>query len=899
MATSLLSSLSCPWLLAVPLLAAPQSPPNLLTPVQLADVPALGAAAGTQRNAAMARGDGISLLVFEDDRAGDRDVSGVRLDAAGAPLDAVPFAICRAPGDQTEPKVVWNGQHWLVCFASQYDPGSGYFATRVDAVRVTPQGGVLDANPMTIAADGTGAAFAAASDGNGWVVAYTGYSAGNSDIRARRVTAAGAVLDPGGVVVQPASYMLFFRLAASCAGGNYLFTWEENGLRGRRFTPAMVPVDAAPIALPGSQGVVAGAGSQFVLAWIRQNAQFAQEVVVQRLGAALVPLDPGPVPLSNPQTTPYPSAVSVAWDGAQWVVAWVQPVADVRACRFGSGGVVLDPGGVALPGMGTSPHYGPTLGALAAGGAMHLWHEARFGAADDVYGVPFTAAGQPGSEQLLSAGGEALRTPRVTAAADGYLVTALGERSTGSRILAWRVDAFGQSLDAAPIEVDSAGHALLQVGGSAWNGSHHLVVWADGQIGQIRARRLRPDGTWIDPAAFAVMPGFAPDVAAAGADFLVTGLRYPSYPQFVYSFGARVRGSDGAVLDNPALPIGPSFARRARVVELGGRWLVATQSHWTHDANQGGIALHVVDSSGVVTPATTMAVLNMQGGGTVDLASAGTSALVAAQSGSNWTNTEILVQRVLPDGTSPAPMLAITNASAMGQSRPSVTWNGREYVVTYETLQNNVWFYDFEPDVYGIRLTESGQPIDATGQPFWNGPDHEVRVDGDGRGHGKALYAASVYEPGLGAMRIQLRAQRPLGLTAYGTGSPGCSGEHLLDANSAPVAGNTAFALQCDHGPPNGLGLLAVGTAPLPAGLDLGLGFLLAVDPFPPQELQLWLMPIDAAGVGTVPIPLPAGAAWHGYAGYLQGVLLWNGPCLPNATGFSASAGLEVRIQAP
>lgn len=892
-------SLPCSLLLAVPLLAAPQSPPNLMASVPLPDVPALAAAAGTQRNAAMARGDSTSLLVFEDDRAGDRDVYGLRLDATGAPLDPVPFVIHRAPGDQTEPRVAWNGQNWLVCCTSQYDPGSGYFASRVEAVRVSPQGAVLDGSPMAVAADGTGASFAVASDGSGWVVAYTGYSAGNSDIRARRISATGAVLDPGGVVVQPASYMLFFRLAVNFAGGSYLFSWEENGLRGRRFTPALAPVDAAPVALPGGQGVVAGAGSQFLLAWIRQNAQFAQEVVVQRLGAALAPLDPGPVPLSDPQTTPYPSSVSAVWDGAQWVVAWVQPATDARAGRFSSGGAVLDPGGVVLPDQGSSPLYGPTLGALPGGGAMHLWHEARFGAADDVYGVSFAAAGQPGAERMLSAGGEAQRTPRVGAAGHGYLVTALGERSSGSRILAWRVDGFGQSLDAVPIEVASAGHALLQVGGSAWNGSHHLVVWADGQIGQIRARRLRPDGTWIDPAPIAVMPGFAPDVASAGADFLVTGLRYPSYPQFVYSFGARVRGSDGAVLDNPALLLGPSFARRARVVELGGRWLVATQSHWTHDANQGGIALHLVDTNGAVTPATTMAVLNMQGGGIVDLASAGTSALVAAQTGSNWTNAEILVQRVLPDGTSPAPMLAITNAAGMGQSRPSVLWNGREYVVTYETFQNNVWFYDFEPDVYGIRVTEAGQPIDATGHAFWNGPDHEVRVDGDGRGHGKALYAASVYDHGLAAMRVQLRVQRPAGLLAYGSGAPGCFGEHLLDANSAPVAGNAGFALLCDRGPANGLGILAIGTGPLPAGLDLGLGFLLWVDPFPPQELQLWLMPIDPAGVGAVAIPLPAGAAWHGYAGYAQGVFLWDGTCLPSASGFSASAGLEVRIQAP
>lgn len=188
--------------------------PNLAAPVSLADVPTIGIAAGTQRNAAMAAGASSSLLVFEDNRAGDNDIFGVRIDGNGDPIDAVPFPIASAGGNQTAPKLAWNGQNWLVVYQSEVDPGSGYFAPQVACVRVSPQGIVLDPSPRAIALDNTGLQFAVATDGVDWVVAFTGLSAGNSDVRARRVSAGGAVLDPTGIVVQPASFMVFFQLTA-------------------------------------------------------------------------------------------------------------------------------------------------------------------------------------------------------------------------------------------------------------------------------------------------------------------------------------------------------------------------------------------------------------------------------------------------------------------------------------------------------------------------------------------------------------------------------------------------------------------------------------------------------------------------------------------------------------
>ncbi|MFO1077754.1 MAG: hypothetical protein U1E73_08510 [Planctomycetota bacterium] len=872
--------------------------PNLMAPAALPDQATVGVAAGMQRNAVAARGNGASLLVFEDARGGDSDIFAVRLDAAGGPIDAVPFAVTMAGGNQSAPQVVWNGQAWLVAYVSEYDPGSGYFAKQLRAQRVSAQGIVLDPTPLAIAADDTGMYFGIASDGVGWVAAWTGFTAGNSDIRARRITDAGTLLDGSGVVVQPGTYSIFFALGAAFAGGEYLFSWEQNGTRGRRFTPALVPVDPAAVALPLPAGQIVDNGAHFAAAWVRQTVSYTTEAVFQRLGANLVPVDPSPIVVSGPAAPTINEAMAV-WDGGQWIASWVSQVSDARAARIANSGAVLDPGGVLLLDNASYVFYAPALAALPGGGAVHLWHETRFGSADDVFGAVFSAGGVPAPERCLSLGAELQRAVRVAAGDGAYLVTAVAERSDGSRLCAWRVDALGRGLDASPIVATTALHVRLSNGGAAWNGSCFLVVFGDAQSGQILARRLAADGTWLDASPFAVQPGYSPDVAALGGNFLVTALRSVSHPHYVFSFGARVRGGDGAVLDNPALGIGPSYAAGARVAELAGRWLVATESHASHDSNQASIALHFVDAGGVVTPATSMGILNIQNWGSVDVASSGTSALVVSQSGSNWTNSEVYVGRVLPNGTMPAPMLAITTPAPMGQSRPGVLWNGLEYVVGYHTLQNNVWFYDMGTDLYGIRIAENGAPLDALGFPLWNGPNHEVGVTGDGLGRGKGVLAATAFDPALAAMRVQVRAQRPIGLASYGTGTPGCFGAHGIDGNGAPVAGNLGFGVQVDRGPATGLAVLGVGTVGNAPGFDPGIGIRMHIDVLPPAVAVFAVVPVPPTGQVQLALPLPNQAAYYGMSLFVQGAFAWSGPCSPSPFGFSSSPGLEVRIQAP
>lgn len=878
----------------LPALAA-QSPP-LLPPILLPGTPTMTPAAEVQQTAAMAVGGSATLLVFEDKRAGDFDLFGVRLDSTGAPIDVVPFPIAKDPGDQTKPKVVWNGRDWLVVYSNQVDPGSGYFAYQVAARRVSPQGVVLDA-PIGLAIDDTGGYIAATTDGNNFVVAWAGFSAGTAGISCKRIGPNGAVLDPVAVAIAPSGGSIYFGLGATFVGGNYVFTWHDSGLRGRRYTPTLSAVDAVPVAINANNATFASNGSQLYLVWAAQNAQFLTEVRGQRYGADLRPIDASGVLLAQQVNSDIPSDPAVVFDGTQWIVSWLHNgTQDQRAARVTTAGVVLDRGGVTVPDASPNYLYGQALGALPGGGALLAWHDGR-GAASDVFGTTFSAAAVPGVERCYTVGGESLANPRTTAGAGQFLVTFTGATSVGSRVLAQRVDAFGTPLDAQPIEVARASHALLSAGGAAWNGNHYLVTWADGSTGRILAKRLRADGTLLDTTAIDVMPGAGADVAALGDTFLVTGVHFPLYPQNIYTFCARVRGSDGAVLDTPARLVGGFYVTRARVVTLGTQWLVVSESHWSHNQSQTSVLANLVDAQGNPNAGVGVAIANIQDRGSIDVASAGDGALVVFPSGSNWTNSEVLAQRLDAQGNVVGPTMTLTGNDAAGQSRPAAEWTGSEYVVAYQTLQNNVWNYDLEPDVYAVRVSAAGALRDSRGFALWNGEDFEQRPDVASLGSGRALFACARYlDAPHGAFRVELREMWPDGLLPYGIGTAGCAGPQRMFGNSAPTVGNSSFALRCTA-VPAAPGLLILGASQDLAGTHYpSLGLRLHLTLSGSDWLTLPMTP-DLSGSGITPLPIPGNPALRNANLFVQSIWPWGSTCPLPPLGLSASDGLRVTIR--
>lgn len=139
----------------------------------------------------------------------------------------------------------------------------------------------------------------------------------------------------------------------------------------------------------------------------------------------------------------------------------------------------------------------------------------------------------------------------------------------------------------------------------------------------------------------------------------------------------------------------------------------------------------------------------------------------------------------------------------------------------------------------------------------------------------------------------------PQGLSAYGTGTPGCQGHFGLAANSVPKVGSAGFALLGSNALPNTAGLVLVGDAQdAPGSNPFGLGFLLHVDLLASTELIPLTIASDAGGAAYAAAPIPNLPALAGKSYFAQ--TLWEVP--PAAAcgapfGVVTSRGLAITIQ--
>jgi hypothetical protein len=138
------------------------------------------------------------------------------------------------------------------------------------------------------------------------------------------------------------------------------------------------------------------------------------------------------------------------------------------------------------------------------------------------------------------------------------------------------------------------------------------------------------------------------------------------------------------------------------------------------------------------------------------------------------------------------------------------------------------------------------------------------------------------------------------GLQQYGTGTPGCSGIHHINANSVPAAGNANFAITTDNAPTHALGLGLIADVADVAGSDpFGLQLKLHLDFFASTELLSFDAFADLEGFATAPIAIPNNPLLQGLVRYAQTLWYWPGgvPCNPSLIGLSSSQGLTITVQ--
>ncbi len=270
---------------------------------QLDTLPRVVSGAPFAQLAPAAAGMGANaIVVWQDARGPDRDIFAARVDTAtGNALDPNGIQLTMGNGEQVVPKVASTGTTALVVWqdrrAGNFDI-MGAVVTAAGAITLT------DISICAAAGDQTRPSVAYDATNNVFLVVWADPQAGTLDIRGARVSPAGVVLDGGcGAVISGAAGAQFSPDVAA-GGGQFLVAWEDRrneanlgdifGARVRA-PGELVVVDAMglPIAVhAGSQQaeptVAFGSGTSFLVAWTdnRNLAATSNDI----LGAQVSPL---------------------------------------------------------------------------------------------------------------------------------------------------------------------------------------------------------------------------------------------------------------------------------------------------------------------------------------------------------------------------------------------------------------------------------------------------------------------------------------------------------------------------------------------------------------------------------------------------------------------------------
>ncbi|MFP2908706.1 hypothetical protein ACLESD_27385 [Pyxidicoccus sp. 3LFB2] len=491
---------------------------------------------GAQRAPALTWTGNRFLLVWQDDSGGTEDIYGARIRRELTVYGAGSFPISTGPGDQSLPRVAPSGSKSLVVWD---DTRLG--PHRVRGARVGDDGVVWDVAGFTLSSGDAEEELqpGVAAGDHQFFVAYAGAETGTPlfgphHILGTRVSHAPEVKDSPALLFTRSAYAQD-SAAAALGAGDYLVVWREEREAGPRLMATRVRPDGrvldVPFTLPAGPDArrpsVAWDGDVWMVVW-EEGDSFGGPTGIDirgaRVSSAGVLLDVVSLAIAVLPDDQFQPAVASNFD--DFLVVWTDRrgsffgnVSDIVGARVSSGGAVLDPGGFPISGVPLT-QQAPSV--VATGDLRYLVAWAH---------VDFTSI--PGAT----------------------------ERS----IRGARVDTDGVVLD-VPERLFDPGPAFVAPPGLAWDGTNTLVAWTsapEGSFGapgpDVLAVRVDADGDVLEAAPRVVATGGERNrlnVTATfdGTDFWLAWEQVtaaPSFPLLVFRtdvYGARVR-SDGTVRD--------------------------------------------------------------------------------------------------------------------------------------------------------------------------------------------------------------------------------------------------------------------------------------------------------------------------------------------------------------
>lgn len=808
--------------LLVACLAQPSSAQQLSGPKPLPGDDFVFASPGTQIGVVVAPGANQYLAVWEDGRndlngtvaglgyVGSEDILAARLDSSGNLIDTTPIAVGMQPFIQERPAVAWNGTHWLVVWQSrtvtQLSTTQGIYGARV-----APTGEVLDDPPILI--DDTGNADeanpAVASDGNRWVVIWEDY-----DTATQLGSAHAAVVGPSGLVQAKKQLVLanggFEQprgISVAYAQGRFLMLSDHLGptlwgVHGLLFDVDLTKFGPEfPIAKFGAvKSSVVSNGTGFYASWGNNGGARGTPIAID--GTIAIPTG---LKISGFEQEP-----SVAWDGLQWLVSIEAPFSGQVELH----GLHLDVNGAIKPGSPFVIYAQQDLmydsvvasGAGAPGSSVVAWVDRRL-EAFDLFSATLDGAGNLGSVGPLAVSTPNQTSPDIAGDGSQYLVVFKSERAGMQRIMAQRVDSFGQPIDLEPLQVVWSLSSQITDPRVAWNGTLWMIVW---QLqGRIWGARVAADGTLLGIGPIDIMLGDMPDVGANGENFLVATSRVFS-GDIRYMDVQRVR-PDGTLL-GPTVTIGGDYATLPRIESLGGRWLVVWQRNANHNSAVSEVRAAFVDAAGS-SPGSFVA-----GTGPTSRAWAPAVAVLGETATVVWSDSnDTRARQMLANGTLLGNALGVRLTTAPNtQFGPAIGSDGNGYFAAWTDYRIHPSLEAGVGDVYGTRIDATGTPLDLTENVAiandFNPPEGSPAIAGAG-GLSVIVYADYQTEPPHGGWRIMLRTHAEVSVTSYCTAklnSLGCTPQ-IAGTGLPSAAAGSGFMVSASQVRNNKVGLLLYG----------------------------------------------------------------------------------------
>lgn len=590
---------------------------------------------------------------------------------------------------------------------------------------------LIDTNVVYVPAAGDQAAPRIASDDTtAFVVWYDRRSGTSYDIYGARIDEDGNILDPAGILIARGnSYDPNPDVAFD--GTNYLVVWHYNesgnpyNIYGTRVSKQGVVLDTEPFVISEATGAqmnprAAFDGTNYLVVWYDSRGGISYDIYGTRVDQNGNVLNIAGIAISTAANQQY--FPDVSFDGTNYTVVWQDERSgtyDIYGSRIAQNGSVSDPMGIRISDAADEQSR-PSID-FDGTNYLIVWDDHRSGSEYDIYGTLLETDGNvlnPAGIEISTAT-ENQYMPSVSFDGTNYLVAWHDHRDGANYdIFGARVNTSGAVQEPSGISIANMDVQQLTPAVISYSGQW-LTVWRDSRNGgyaDIYGSRISASGTVTDADGILIASSAQdqgkPAVASDGINYLVVWeeARSGGYTKDIY--GMRIDAS-GRQLDEDAIAISTSTGSQqypAVAFDNNSTYLVVWQDDRSGTNDIYGAR---VSASGNVLDPPGIAISTATGRQRFpSVAFDGTNFLVVWGDERGGSSTDDIYGTLVEpdDGNVVTPSGNVIADDANWQDNPSVAFDGTNYLVVWDDYGSGT----FDEDIYGVRVNQSGNPIDAS-----------------------------------------------------------------------------------------------------------------------------------------------------------------------------------------